>query len=52
MARKAETVQYSSIRPGQIWLDTNGNRIQAHGGSIMELDGTFYWYGENKYFVN
>jgi len=41
-------MQYSSIRPGQIWLDTNGNRIQAHGGSIMELDGTFYWYGENK----
>lgn len=41
-------MQYSSIRPGQTWLDTNGNRIQAHGGSIMELDGTFYWYGENK----
>jgi hypothetical protein len=41
-------VQYSSIRPGQVWLDTNGNRIQAHGGSIMEVDGTFYWYGENK----
>jgi hypothetical protein len=41
-------VQYSSIRPGQVWLDTNGNRIQAHGASIMELDGTFYWYGENK----
>nr|WNW40721.1 family 43 glycosylhydrolase [Streptomyces sp. Li-HN-5-13] len=39
---------YSSIRPGQIWLDTNGNRIHAHGGSILHLDGTFYWYGENK----
>jgi hypothetical protein len=39
---------YTSIRPGQVWLDTDGNRIQAHGGSIMYLDGTFYWYGENK----
>lgn len=39
---------YSSIRPGQVWLDTNGNRIQAHGGSIMYLDDTYYWYGENK----
>ena len=28
-------MQYTSIRPGQVWLDTNGNRIQAHGGSIM-----------------
>jgi hypothetical protein len=36
------------IRPGQVWLDTNGNRIQAHGGSIITVDGTFYWYGENK----
>ncbi|WP_346618480.1 family 43 glycosylhydrolase [Blastococcus montanus] len=39
---------HSSIRPGQVWLDTNGNRIQAHGGSILHVDGTFYWYGENK----
>jgi hypothetical protein len=43
-----ESSMYTSIRPGQIWLDTNGNRIQAHGGSIITVDGTFYWYGENK----
>ncbi len=36
------------IRPGQIWLDTSGVPIQAHGGSVIEVDGTFYWYGENK----
>jgi hypothetical protein len=39
---------YNSIRPGQIWLDTDGKRIQAHGGSVMYLDGMYYWYGENK----
>ncbi len=39
---------YNSIQPGNIWLDTNGNPIQAHGGSIYTEDGTFYWYGENK----
>ena len=39
---------YTSIRPGQVWLDTNGKRIQAHGGSVLYLDGTYYWYGENK----
>lgn len=39
---------YDSIRPGQVWLDTNGKRIQAHGGSVMYIDGVYYWYGENK----
>ena len=40
--------KYNSLRPGKIWLDTNGNRIQAHGGSLIYVDGIFYWYGENK----
>ena len=39
---------YHSIRPGQPWLDTNGKRIQAHGGSVIFIDGTYYFYGENK----
>ncbi len=37
-----------SFRPGAEWRDTNGKPIQAHGGSILHVDGTFYWYGENK----
>ncbi|MEV5025614.1 family 43 glycosylhydrolase [Paenibacillus sp. LPE1-1-1.1] len=41
-------MKYNSIRPGQIWLDTEGKRIQAHGGSIITVGDTFYWYGENK----
>ena len=44
----AGSSRYASIRPGQVWLDTNGNRIQAHGGSIIATDDMFYWYGENK----
>ncbi|MFF2485090.1 family 43 glycosylhydrolase [Microbacterium sp. NPDC058062] len=39
---------YTSFRPGQKWLDTNGRPIQAHGFSVFEKDGTYYWYGENK----
>ena len=35
----------SSIRPGQPWLDTQGKRIQAQGGSVLYLDGTYYWFG-------
>lgn len=40
--------RYHSFRPGQVWLDTKGERIQAHGGSILCVDGIYYWYGENK----
>lgn len=43
---------YTSIRPGQIWLDTNGKRIQAHAGNIWYEDGVYYWYGENKEFTD
>ncbi len=39
---------YDCIRPGQVWLDTKGERIHAHGGSLMFLDGAYFWYGENK----
>lgn len=37
-----------SITPGEPWLDADGNPIQTHGGSIIAVDGVFYWYGENK----
>ncbi|SMQ74012.1 family 43 glycosylhydrolase [Agreia sp. VKM Ac-1783] len=40
--------QQNLIYPGRVWNDTEGNRIQAHGGSIIVVDGIFYWYGENK----
>ncbi|MET0885613.1 MAG: family 43 glycosylhydrolase [Mycetocola sp.] len=41
-------IRRASITPGQPWLDTNGNRIQAHAGSMHYEDGTYYWYGEDK----
>lgn len=36
--------------PGRVWLDTEGNPIQAHGGGILydERSGNYYWYGEYK----
>lgn len=39
---------YDAFHPGKPWLDTEGKRIQAHAGYIMYIDGTYYWYGENK----
>lgn len=38
----------NSIKPGQVWLDTDGNRIQAHGGTVYFENGVYYWIGENK----
>lgn len=43
---------YDKFYPGRVWLDTEGKRIQAHGGSVMYLDGVYYWYGENKELTN
>ncbi len=34
--------------PGEIWADTDGHHIQAHGGGVLFDGGTYYWYGENR----
>ncbi len=39
---------YTSIRPGESWNDSEGNRIEAHGGTMFMENGTFYWVGEDK----
>ena len=37
------------FKPGAaIWPDTDGNHIIAHGGGILEHDGVYYWYGEQR----
>lgn len=45
-------MKQNAFYPGKPWLDTDGKRIQAHGGSVMYVDGTYYWYGENKEFTD
>ena len=38
----------SRFRPGEVWLDTAGKSIQAHGGGVIVRNGTYYWYGEDR----
>lgn len=38
----------TSFRPGQVWPDNEGKHINAHGGAILEHNGTFYWFGESR----
>jgi hypothetical protein len=36
------------IHPGDRWLDDRGVEIQAHGGGILRLKNTWYWFGEDR----
>jgi beta-xylosidase len=38
----------SVFKPGQVWTDTEGNPINAHGAGILVDQGTYYWFGEIK----
>ena len=34
--------------PGELWNDTEGVHINAHGGGIIFNEGIYYWFGEHK----
>ena len=36
------------FHPGEVWPDDRGQHIQAHGGGILQLGETYYWFGEDR----
>jgi hypothetical protein len=38
----------SKILPGEVWPDDKGNHVQAHGGGIIKVGKTYYWFGEGR----
>jgi hypothetical protein len=40
--------QNNSFEPGKVWKDIDGVHINAHGGGVIFVDETYYWYGEFK----
>ena len=38
----------ASIKPGELWPDTKGVHINAHGGGVLLHKGVYYWFGEHK----
>lgn len=38
----------STIIPGVPWYDDKGLHINAHGGNIISVDNTYFWYGESR----
>ena len=47
-AQAQSTSGQTSFRPGELWADTDGVHINAHGGGILFHEGTYYWFGEHK----
>ena len=46
----ASEASYSSFRPGQPWLDTDGVPIRAHSGGLLNDRGlAMYWFGSDAY---
>ena len=37
-----------TIRSGELWPDSDGQHINAHGGGILKFGDTYYWFGEHK----
>ncbi len=44
----ASSQNSSLIKPGEIWPDTEGKHINAHGGGILLFKGAYYWFGESR----
>lgn len=42
------SVNAQDIIPGAIWPDDKGDHINAHGGGVLYMKGTYYWFGEHK----
>ncbi len=47
-AGQAQPYKNEAIVPGEIWKDTRGKAINAHGAGILYHEGVYYWYGEIK----
>jgi hypothetical protein len=37
-----------AFHPGELWYDTSGTPINAHGGGFLYQGNTYYWFGEFK----
>lgn len=38
----------NSFNPGAVWYDEKGEVINAHGGGILLVGKTWYWFGEKR----
>lgn len=48
----AQTKKLENFYPGELWKDSDGVHINAHGGGILYQKGIYYWFGEHKGSTN
>ncbi len=48
VANTVQAQKNTNFISGEVWKDTDGNPINAHGGGLLYHDGAYYWYGEYK----
>ena len=48
----AHATNSNQLQNGSLWLDTNGDPIDAYGGCILKSGSTYYWYGNSGIYVN
>jgi beta-galactosidase len=46
--QKVSNIKAVSFRPGEVWNDSNGDTINAHGGGIIYDGNKYYWFGEKR----
>lgn len=44
----AKATKHTSITPGELWYDTDGVHINAHGAGLLIYEDTYYMFGEHK----
>lgn len=47
-AQTSFTKRTTQFTPGELWLDEAGEPINAHGGGLLYIDKTYYWFGEKR----
>ncbi|MDQ3843028.1 MAG: glycoside hydrolase family 43 protein [Bacteroidota bacterium] len=45
---RIEANTYHAFSPGEVWYDDRGEVINAHGGGVLYVDHTYYWFGEKR----
>lgn len=40
--------EWTTIKNGNMWIDSDGNEIQAHGAGFLKVNDTWYMIGEDR----
>lgn len=46
--RRQAMLNQPHFSTGNLWFDTDGKLINAHGGGVLYHEGKYYWFGEHK----